>query len=141
MFNELLEEIKIKQPVIHFVEKLFKQNNSQEAIAFFEREENKQFIEKVNVKDCVEVIFPEEMLFTNVWKQDKNFVEPNNSKEKQILRDLIDMGYVIPCEDFLRPEIIFRTTFLLLQKGMLCIAAEFFCYRLFLYTRYARILG
>ena len=49
-----------------------------------------------------------------------------NHIHQLILRDLLDLQYVVTCEDDITAEKVNKICFLLVEKGMLCIASEFF---------------
>ena len=111
-----------------FIRKVFGASNSLEAIKIFQNEGSsyEPVNKKISVKDCVMALHKNEFL-NFVWESDDNFVEPTNSKEKLIMRDLLDLGYIVDInEEYYDPITIYDLTFFLLRKGMLCIASEFF---------------
>ena len=118
------------------VNSVFKKSTVQEAVQYFD--ERKDLIGMISLPDCIRVLYKEQLISDFSWKQLDTFIPPSTHIHKLILRDLLDIGYIVSCFDektYLRDTLcskiptvkeVFEITFLLIEKGMLCIASEFF---------------
>ncbi len=112
--------------LIELMNKIFDTEDSDQLGKLYK--DNKEYFGHLTLFDCLVHLFKEEMFDEYNWEQDKVFVQPSSGKIKKILREMIDLGYM-ECyseEEELTIPGIFKMTFLLIQKGMYCIAAEFF---------------
>ena len=107
-----------------FIRILFLQETPQVAAQVFDEFEYEPNTE-ISVVDCVRVLYPDE-LKSDDWKQMDYFVPQTSNSDKMIMRDLLDLGLIISCPDDLTAEDTCLISFLLLEKGMLCIVSEFF---------------
>lgn len=115
---------------------VFKKSTVQEALQYFD--EHKDLIGMISLPDCIKVLYKEQLTSDFSWKQLDTFIPPSTHIHKLILRGLLDIGYIVSCFDektYLRDTLclkiptakeVFEITFLLIEKGMLCIASEFF---------------
>ena len=125
-----------KEIVNLVVTSVFEKNTTQEALQYFSDRED--LIGMISLPDCIEVLYKEQLTTDFSWKQLDEFIPPSTHIYKLILRDLLDSGYIVSCfgeKTYLRDTFcskiptakdVFEISFLLVEQGMLCIAAEFF---------------
>lgn len=107
-----------------FITLLFESASPKEAYQLFE--ENKEFIGQISLPECIEHVYGYDLYFDKSWQQLDHFIPPNLQKNKQIMRDLLDIGYIEACPDEISAEKVYKISFLLVELGMYCIASEFF---------------
>lgn len=107
-----------------FITLVFKHESAREAYDFFN--EHKEFIGKISLPECIELLYRRELYFEKGWKQLDEFISPSKHINKLILRDLLDVGYVESCPDNITAEEVFKISFLLVELGMYCVVSEFF---------------
>ena len=108
----------------HFLTLLFENDTSKEAYDFFNQ--YPEFIGKITLTDCIELLYKKELYFNNNWQQLDKFIKPSQHKYKKILRDLLDFGYIESCPEGISADYVYKIAFLLVELGMYCIASEFF---------------
>ena len=107
-----------------FITLLFESKDARDAYDFFN--EYKEFIGKISLPECIELLYRRELYFEKDWKQLDKFITPSKHINKLILRDLLDVGYIESCPDNTTVEEVYKISFLLVELGMYCIASEFF---------------
>lgn len=107
-----------------FITQLFSCSGADEAFNYFTS--NSEFpAGSITIIDCINVLYRDEF-HTQTWQQINEFIPPSMHVYKLIMRDLIDIGFITVCPDNIDCKTVYDVTFFLVEKGMLCIASEFF---------------
>lgn len=107
-----------------FITQLFSCSGADEAFNYFTS--NSEFpTGSITIIDCINVLYLDEFR-TKTWQQMDEFIPSSMHLHKLIMRDLIDIGYITVCPDIIDCKTVYDVTFFLVEKGMLCIASEFF---------------
>ena len=107
-----------------FITLLFEHESAREAYDFFN--EHQEFIGKISLPECIELLYRRELCFEKGWRQLDEFISPSKDINKLILRDLLDVGYIESCPDNITAKEVYKISFLLAELGMYCIVSEFF---------------
>ena len=110
--------------VTSFLMVLFNFQTADEAVNFFNGFPD--YIGVISLADCLKCIYFKELFLDDSWKQTDVFIPPTVNNYKVILRDLLDLGYIVCCPDNMKADEVYEMSFLLFEQGLLCIASELF---------------